>query len=125
MPNLSPRSGFSLVVLVVCVGILTWMICNTFHQATFEIDCLNADRLAQTDPEACEVAWRHLLERIKAAKEDMPEVALCNCYEKYGDFAFDHFRFADANNLWKKGLDWAKKIGNRNFESGFMQRRVF
>jgi tetratricopeptide (TPR) repeat protein len=83
-----------------------------------------AENLAKKSPEGAEVIYRHLLADAKNSN-DIPDVVLCNIYEKYGDFAFDHSRFEDALTLWKRGEEWAKKIGHANFESGFMQREGF
>jgi tetratricopeptide (TPR) repeat protein len=124
MRNLSPRKVFSLTVLVVCCTILACLLSNALQQSPFDAQCHLAESLAQKDPENAEIAYKKLLADVQSAK-GIPDYALCNVYEKYGDFAYVHSRFRDACNLYKTGEEYAKKIARADYQASFLVREGF
>jgi tetratricopeptide (TPR) repeat protein len=118
------RLIITFVILASC-GVVVYVLYTIIHPYILNGEAVLAIGLEKKDPEAADAAYRKLIEDLKNSP-DAPDVALCNIYEKYGDFLFDNGHYPEALSIYKDGENWSKKIQSKtNFESGFLMRQSF
>jgi tetratricopeptide (TPR) repeat protein len=115
-------------VILACCGVVAYVLYTAIHPYILNLEYVWAVGLEKKDPEAADAAYRKLIEDLKNSPDglDAPNAALCNIYQKYGDFLFDNGHYPEALSIFKDGENWSKKIRSKsNYESTFLMRQSF